>query len=189
MVHIGDSTSVGLIAPSYLADPAERVDAQYRRVGVVDPRMEISGARSTLETLAGQVNARDVAAAINGEGYDGCWVLALGTTDTANVAVASGGPSRADRIARMMDVIGDDPVLWVNVRTLVGAGAWSDANMQLWNEALTEATGWYPQLRVYDWSSEVDAAWFADDGIHYTSAGYAARGWLVADALAEAFPA
>ena len=31
--------------------------------------------------------------------------------------------------------------------------------------------------------------WFIADGIHYTSAGYAARARLIADALAKAFPA
>jgi lysophospholipase L1-like esterase len=31
--------------------------------------------------------------------------------------------------------------------------------------------------------------WFIDDGIHFTSQGYAARGRLIADALAKAFPA
>jgi hypothetical protein len=30
--------------------------------------------------------------------------------------------------------------------------------------------------------------WFIDDGIHFTSTGYAARGRLIADALLEAFP-
>jgi lysophospholipase L1-like esterase len=31
--------------------------------------------------------------------------------------------------------------------------------------------------------------WFINDDIHFTSAGYAARGELIADALAAAFPA
>lgn len=31
--------------------------------------------------------------------------------------------------------------------------------------------------------------WFVSDGIHYTSAGYAARAGLIAHALARAFPA
>jgi hypothetical protein len=30
--------------------------------------------------------------------------------------------------------------------------------------------------------------WFISDGIHYTSAGYAARAQQIADALARAFP-
>ena len=32
-------------------------------------------------------------------------------------------------------------------------------------------------------------SWFIPDGIHYTSPGYAARAHLIANALAEAFPA
>jgi hypothetical protein len=32
-------------------------------------------------------------------------------------------------------------------------------------------------------------SWFIPDGIHYYSPGYAARAHLIADALAEAFPA
>ncbi|MEO7398154.1 MAG: hypothetical protein ABIW84_06280 [Ilumatobacteraceae bacterium] len=188
VVHIGDSTSVGLISPSYLPDPALRVDAQYRRVGVTDPRMEISGARSIVETLSGQVNARDTAAAIKATGYEGCWVLALGTTDTANIAAGS-GPGRRERIDRMMAVIGDDPVLWVNVRTAVGGDDfWSNANMQLWNQALTAAAPSFPNLHVYDWSAVMNPTWFSGDRIHYTSDGYAQRGRLIADALAAELP-
>jgi hypothetical protein len=188
VVHIGDSTSVGLESPAYLPDPAARIDAQYRRVGVSDVRLEISGARSTVETLDGQVNAHDIAVGIKAAGYEGCWALALGTTDTANVAVAGSGPSRADRIDRMMAVIGDDPTMWIDVKTLVDSGPWSNANMQLWNATLAEATLRYPNLRVYDWAAVVPEGWFADDGIHYTSEGYAQRARLIADALAALFP-
>jgi len=156
---------------------------------VAEPIIEISGARSTLETLGGQPNARDVAAGLKADGYEGCWVLALGTTDTANVSVAPGGPDRAARIDRMMEVIGDDPVLWVNLKTLVGAGdAWSGENMQRWNDALTEATVRYPNLRIFDWAGVVEDGWFDDDDIHYTSEGYAQRGRLIADALATQYP-
>ena len=190
VVHIGDSTSVGLISSSYLADPATRIDAQYRRVGVTEPILEISGARSTVETLNGQINARDLAAGLKADGFEGCWVLALGTTDTANVAVAPGGPDRAARIDRMMEAIGDDPVLWVNVKTLVGPGdAWSGENMQRWNEALVAATARYPNLRIFDWAAVVQDSWFENDEIHYTSEGYAQRGRLIAEALAVQYPA
>lgn len=188
VVHVGDSTSVGLISPSNLPNPADRVDAQYRRVGVDDPRMEISGARSIVETLPGQVNARDTAARIKAGGYEGCWVLALGTTDTANIA-AGAGPGRRERIDRMMAVAGDDPVLWVNVRTAVGGtDPWSNTNMQLWNQALLAAAAAYPNLRVYDWSAVMNPVWLSSDRIHYTSEGYAQRGRLIADALATEFP-
>jgi Acyltransferase family len=33
----------------------------------------------------------------------------------------------------------------------------------------------YPNMRVYDWAAAVKTSWFISDGIHYTSAGYAAR--------------
>ncbi len=188
VVHIGDSTSVGLISPTYLADPAQRIDAHYRRVGVLDPLMEISGARSIVETLSGQINARDVAARWKAAGYQGCWVLALGTTDTANIAAGS-GPGRRERIDRMMTVIGHDPVLWVNVRTAVGGSdPWSNTNMQLWNQALAAAAPSYPNLRIYDWAAAMNPVWLASDWIHYTTEGYAQRARLIADAVANEFP-
>lgn len=188
VVHIGDSTSVGLISPAYLKDPAQRIDAQYGRVGVTERHMEISGARSILETMPNQINAYETARNLKAAGYNGCWVFALGTTDTANVAVGS-RTTRAARIDRMMSVVGDDPVLWVDVKSLVTSGAWSNANMQLWNAALAEAQARYPNLKIYDWASVVQDEWFSSDRIHYTSAGYAQRARLIADALAATYPA
>ena len=78
-------------------------------------------------------------------------MLALGTTDTANVAVGS-TVSRAARIDRMMSVIGNEPVLWVNVKTLVTTGAWSNPNMLLWDQALVAARAKYPNITIYDWA-------------------------------------
>ena len=166
---------------------ARRIDAQYRRVGVTDPRIEISGARSIVETVGDQLNAEDAAAAVKATGYEGCWVLAMGTTDTANVAVGS-PVDRVARIDRMLAVIGDDPILWVTVKTLESEGAWSNANMQIWNQTLREAQARYPNIRIYDWATVVQDAWFQDDGIHYTSAGNVERARLIADALLVAYP-
>ncbi len=187
-MHIGDSTSVGLISASYLPDKADRIDAQYARVGATDQRLEISGARSIVETLPGQVNARDTAAKLKAEGFDGCWVFALGTTDTANVAVGS-NTTRRDRIDSMMAVADGGPVMWVKVKTLVRNGAWSNPNMELWNQELQAALARYPNLKLYDWPSVVQDPWFASDRIHYTSSGYAERARLIADALATTYPA
>jgi hypothetical protein len=188
VVHIGDSTSVGLISSSYLSNPGDRIDAQYRRVGVVDVRLEISGARSIVETLANQVNAYDTAKAIHDAGYHGCWVFALGVTDTANVAVGS-NTSRDERIRRMMSTVGGDPVMWLTARTLVTSGAWSEAKMQLWNDALHAALARSPNLKLLDWASVAQADWFAKDHIHYTSNGYAHRARIIADGLASTYPA
>ncbi len=161
--------------------------AQYARVGATESHLEISGARSIVETLPGQVNARDTAAALKQAGFDGCWVLALGTTDTANVAVGS-NITRMDRIDRMMEVIGDDPVMWVDVKTLVGSGAWSNPEMAKWNATLVEAQAKYPNIKVYNWTQVVQDAWFSSDRIHYTGEGYAERARLIADALAATYP-
>jgi lysophospholipase L1-like esterase len=186
VAHIGDSTSVGLISPEYLPDPAWRLAARYAHVGVRYLRVDASGGRSIVEVLPGQVNGYHVAAGWRSEGYRGCWVFALGTNDTANVSVGS-AVGRMARIERMMSVAHGEPVLWVNARTLLASGPWSESNMQIWNDALQRACAIYPNLRIFDWSSVANPGWYISDGIHYTSAGYAARAYAIADALARAF--
>ena len=188
VVHIGDSTSEGMISSNYLPDPAQRLGAQYARVGVRNEHLEITGATSIVETLPGGINAYAVARSLTSAGYQGCWVIALGTNDTADVYVGSSIPL-GQRIRRMMSAIGDQPVMWVNAKTLVTSGPYADSNMQRWNQALIQACASYPNMRVYDWASVVKDAWFIPDGIHYYSPGYAARAHLIADALAQAFPA
>jgi peptidoglycan/LPS O-acetylase OafA/YrhL len=188
VAHIGDSTSEGLVSSDYLPDPSQRLDAQYARVGVTDQHLEITGATSIVETLPGGTDAAKVARRLVSNGYRGCWVIALGTNDTADVYVGSSVALRT-RIRRIMSVIGDQPVMWVNVKSLVASGPYAESNMQLWNRALTQACSSYPNMRVFDWASLAQAKWFIADGIHYTSPGYAARAHLVANALAQAFPA
>ena len=189
VVHIGDSTSVGLMSPDFIADPAQRIDAQYARVGVTDFRNEIRGARSIVERYRGEENADDVATREVAGGFSGCWVMALGTTDAANLH-AGGVLTAGERIDRMLTIVGDDPVLWVNVKTLNPQDPdWGNAEMVAWNEALVAAQARYSNLRIYDWAAVVQDAWFQDDGIHYTSAGNAERARLIADALLAAYPA
>jgi len=189
VIHVGDSTSVSLISPSFIADPALRVDAQYRRVGAIYAITEIDGALSTRETLDGQTNAFDRVTAIKAGGYEGCWVFALGGNDTANVSAIDGGPTRLERIETMMSAIGDDPVMWVNVKTLRDSGAYRNDNMLLWNEALLQAQPDHPNMRIFDWATVVQDGWFQDDAIHYTSDGSVMRAAMIADALAVQFPA
>ncbi len=188
VVHIGDSTSDGLFSADYLPDPALRITAQYRRVGVTTVHQEVSGGRSVVETILNQPNAYTVAQQLVREGYQGCWVLALGTNDTADVYVG-GTVSLAARIRAMMSAIGNQPVLWVNVTSLLSSGPYAEHEMQLWDQALLQACPRYPSMRVYDWADAAQRSWFISDGIHYTSAGYAARARMIADALAGAFPA
>jgi peptidoglycan/LPS O-acetylase OafA/YrhL len=187
VVHIGDSTSEGLVSDNYLPDRKQQISTQYARVGATTQHFEISGARSIYENFEGEPNAQEVAEAWKNEGFEGCWVLALGTNEAADVAVGSKF-TYDDRIASMMSTIGDEPVLWVNVKSLVANGPYAEANMKSWDDALLDACDHYPHMRIYNWAAAVKDQWFIPDGIHFTSEGYAARARLIADALLEAFP-
>jgi peptidoglycan/LPS O-acetylase OafA/YrhL len=187
VIHIGDSTSEGLVSDNYLPDRKQQISAQYARVGATTQHFEIAGALSTYENFEGEPNAQEVAGARKNEGFKGCWVLALGTNEAADVAVGSKF-TYADRIDSMMSTIGEEAVLWVNVKSLVTSGPYAEKNMVSWDEALLEACDRYPLMRIYNWTGDVKDAWFIPDGIHFTSPGYAARSRLIADALLEAFP-
>ena len=112
----------------------------------------------------------------------------MGTNEAANVAAGS-TIGYDERIDSMMSAIDGDPALWVNVRTLVGSGPYAAANMAAWNRALLAACDEYPNMRIFDWASAVRDDWFIQDGIHFTTPGYAARAPLIASALLKAFPA
>jgi hypothetical protein len=169
-VYIGDSTSEGEISTDYIPNPRQRLPEQLADVGVKVTLPEISGARSIVETFEGQPNAATVAQRHISQGFRGCWILALGTNDVDNVHTGS-TVTLAARIARMMSIIGHQPVLWVDAVTLLGSGPYSEDNMQQWNSALLAACGRYPTMRVYDWAAHAKRAWFIPDGIHYFSPG------------------
>jgi peptidoglycan/LPS O-acetylase OafA/YrhL len=188
VVHIGDSTSEGLVSSNYLPRSKDQIAAQYGRVGARTQHLEVSGARSIYERYEGQPNAEDVADAWKRKGFGGCWVFALGTNEAANVSVGS-SVGYDERINTMMKAADGDPVLWVNVRTLLSDGSpYDNSNMQAWDKALLNACRRYPNMRIYDWSSEVKDDWFIDDGIHFTTPGYRARAKDIANALRNAFP-
>jgi len=187
VAHIGDSTSDGLVSPDYLPDPSQRIQARHQDVGVETVYTDITGARSIVETLPGTTNGYQAAQNLNSQGFHGCWVIALGTNDTADVAVGS-NVGLAARITEMMQVTHGEPVMWVNVISLLNSGPYSEADMQEWNSALLQACSKYPNMRVFNWAAVAQPGWFINDGIHYTSAGYEERALYIADALALAFP-
>jgi peptidoglycan/LPS O-acetylase OafA/YrhL len=188
VVHIGDSTSDGLVSADYLPNPADRIPARYADVGVKKSIMKIVGATSVVESLPGTQNAYQLASQVKQGGFHGCWVLALGTNDTADVYVGS-NVNRVQRIEKMMNLIGNQPVMWVEVTSVLSTGPYAEQNMELWNQALQQVLPHYPNMRVYDWPATAQSSWFVSDGIHYTSVGYEHRAIAIADALAEAFPA
>jgi lysophospholipase L1-like esterase len=189
VAYIGDSTSEGMVLSNYLPDPGHRLGAQYARVGAKEQYFEISGARSIVETLSeNQASGYAIARDLKAHGFRGCWVIALGSNDTANVYVGSVVGLEA-RIRRMMRVMGDQPVLWITVKSLLDTGPYSQANMQDWNRTVVDACAEYPNVRVFDWASLAEDSWYISDGTHYTSEGYRHRARLSADGLAHAFPA
>ncbi len=187
VAHVGDSTSVDLISSADLPDPAQQLPARYADVGVRHLLIDASGGRSIVETLPGQVNGYNVARGWWSEGYRGCWVFALGTNDAANVSAGSNVGIVA-RIQEMMSVAHGEPVLWINTVTQLSSGPYAEANEQLWDDTLIRALARYPNMRIFNWAAIAQPGWFLPDGIHYTSAGCAARAEAIADALARAFP-
>ena len=197
VVYLGDATSEGMMSPLYLPNRAQRLDAQDRDVGVRTVTASITDANSVAEALSGPAGGYRAtgtqttgtqATASPASGDRDCWVVALGTNDTAAVAAGS-SIGRLARIEDMMSAARGRPVLWVNLISLLSAGPYSEANMQRWNQALRQACARYPNMRIFDWAGVVRLRWFLNDGIRYTAGGYASRARQIAKALARAFPA
>ncbi len=189
VAYIGDSTSESLVSDVYI-DPSQQLPAQFQRVGVQDVNLQISGARSIVETYEGEPNAYTVAQQLLSQGFHGCWVIAMGTNDAADVAAGS-NVLMPERIQRMESLIGNQPVLWINVLSLLSSGYYAESGMAEWDQDLVQACPQYPDMDVYDWASvaQDQPSWFISDDIHYGSAGSAARSADIANALAAAFPA
>lgn len=179
VAHIGDSLT---------AYTKQSLTDAYRNVGV-SARVDAFGGRAALQKLPRDPRTgKQAARAIARSGFKGCWVIALGTNDTANVA-AGAAYTRAmaiDEMMRAVDPTGGTTVVWVSSFTAVTKGHWSNANMQLWNRALREAVERWPNLHVFDWAAiaATGLAPFAD-GIHHTREGYAVRNRAIAESVAK----
>ncbi len=96
----------------------------------------------------------------------------------------------AQRITEMMQAVHGQDVMWVNVKSLLSSGPYAEQGMAELGQRAAAGMPKYPNnMRIYDWADAVQDKWFIPDGIHYYSDGYAARAHLIADALAEAYPA
>jgi peptidoglycan/LPS O-acetylase OafA/YrhL len=187
VVYIGDSTSEGQISSSYIPNPRKQLAGQLRLVGVKTTIPEISGARSIAEVFEGHPNAATVAREHITKGYNGCWILAMGTNDSADVEAGS-HTTRMQRIQQMMKIIKHQPVLWIDAISLLSSGPYQEAGMQQWNNDLLTACRRYPNMRIFDWATHAKRKWFISDGIHYYSPGDVARNYWMARGLVEAFP-
>ncbi|WP_448221392.1 acyltransferase family protein [Gordonia iterans] len=189
VIHVGDSTSIGMNDPGMQPVPADRITEQYRRAGAGAVYTDIVGGRSSIERLNGEPNVVESIRADRDRGWKGCWVINMGINDTANIEV--GGPGPIDmRIDLILDQLKDQQVLWPTVITnrLNQNPAYNNRAMKQFNRALIRACERHPNLRVYDLAGETDDAWFAD-GVHYTAAGNAQRARLLSTAVATVYPA
>lgn len=189
VAYIGDSASIALNSESFLSEPGDRVGAQMRRVGAQNVYIDIKGGRATIERYDGD-NAQDAVHRLLAQAdSDTCWVVAMGINDAANMT-ASGTNDPSNRIGIVMDMIKDQKhILWPTVKTInTDQPPYNNKGMQEYDEALKKICTKYPNLRVYDWASEVQDNWYTTDGIHPTSQGAREKGHRFADALQNAFP-
>ncbi|WP_345313922.1 acyltransferase family protein [Gordonia alkaliphila] len=189
VIHVGDSTSIGMEDVGLQPDPTKRLAAQYKRVGAKEYHSDVAGGRASIERLNGEPNALEAIQTDLQRGWKGCWVMAKGINDTANVEV--GGPGPLDmRIDLLMEPLKGQPVLWPTISTnhLNENPAYNNRAMARFNKALIRACKRYPNLRVYDLAGEVHDSWF-EDGVHFTPEGNAARATMLATALATVYPA
>ena len=198
VIHVGDSTSIGMFSPAMVDDPNETAFTTYLEYGAKDVRDSVFGARATTEGWSDPKTGSTYPSAIESvtqlkEMYPAegtCWVIATGVNDAANIS--AGATAQYDeRVEAMMDLLGKDaPVLWPMVTTNTDEGHYADANMKKFNDALKKAQDSYPNLRLYDWPDECQTSWFADeDFAHYNNEGNTQRAKRFAAALARAFPA
>jgi hypothetical protein len=173
----------------YVGGAANTIDARYREVGVRDLRHDDNGGRSIVERYADwQTNAFEVAVAWDRAGYQGCWVVLIGTNDAANI-VAGSNVGAEERIAKMLYVFGDDPVLWVDASSQKTTTAYRSDSMRAFNEVLYRLADERPNVAVLRWSEIVRPEWYRSDQLHYTTEGQIWRAAIIARALAVAFPA
>ncbi|WP_207840912.1 SGNH/GDSL hydrolase family protein [Williamsia soli] len=187
VVHVGDSLSLGITAEAH--SPGAEIASQYEAAGVRTSFFDVAGGRSSIETVDDKPNAVSAAQELSRThpATGRCWVLQIGTNDAANISAGSGVDATA-RIDQLMHVVGDEPVLWPNLKTIASAPThYEPENMVAYNGALMAACTRYPNLRIYDAAADLPDTAFVD-GIHHTGAGSEVFAGGIAGALATAFP-
>lgn len=192
VVHVGDSTSIGMFSVNQVNNPADVAFTQYQEYGAAEVVDSVFGARSTTEGWEAPDGSASYPSAIDSVtellrqgrgGADTCWVISTGVNDAANFAAQ-------ERIAAMMKLLDGENVLWSTAWTNTNSGYYAQDNMRSFNDALRTALQRYPKLRLFDWAAEAQPEWFApNDYAHYSPDGNSRRSHRFAAALAQAFPA
>ncbi|KAB3522866.1 acyltransferase family protein [Corynebacterium sp. zg254] len=196
VVHVGDSTSIGMFSADMVNGPDDTAFVQYRAYGAQDVVDSVFGARSTIEGWDAPDGSAKYPSAVESvtelvdqhSGPNTCWVIATGVNDAANIA-AGATSSPDERIDAMMELLKDQDVMWATTRTNTNDGYYANSHMQEFNEALRRAQDRYPKLRLFDWAAEAQPDWYAPgDYAHYSTDGNSRRSYRFAAALAYAFP-
>lgn len=207
VIHVGDSTSIGMFDVNQLPEgPESAVTAidRYLDAGAAEVDTSVFGARATNQGFNG--NGENYPSAIEsvqqllaqGAADDGtCWVIATGVNDAANADAARSygydptGELEAN-IRKMLDLLEGYRVMWPTAATgNPSNGYYANENMDEFNVALHKVAKERRDVVVYDWASEARANldWFlAGDEVHYNATGNDIRGKHFAAALAHAFP-
>lgn len=182
VAYLGDSTSVGIDGETGTLGDDDDLGGRLAAVGVDSVAYEVSGGRAIVERLEGQESGAEVAARLASTGFDGCWVVALGTNDAANIAAGASAGVR-DRVDSIMSAVGDQPVVWFDAATVRTDGFWATTNMATWNAELDSALADHPNASLAEWSEVVSPGWFVSDGIHPNAEGLRVRAELTASLL------
>ena len=204
VIHVGDSTSIGMFDPGQLPEGAETAIDRYLDAGADSVETSVFGARATNQGFSG--NGETYPSAIESvqqlqnmgvPDEDTCWVIATGVNDAANAdAARSYGYDTTGEIETnirtMLELLDGYRVMWPTAATgNPSNGFYSNENMQEFNDALRKVAAERRDVVVYDWASEARGHldWFlAGDEVHYNATGNDARGKHFASALSHAFP-
>lgn len=200
VVHVGDSTSIGLFDANNMPEGAATGFQTYLDHGATQVTDSVFGARATTQGFEDYPSAVQSVSDLLAQGQDPntCWVIATGVNDAANYAALPdyGYEQNPDEIKSnirsMLDLLDGQMVMWNTVGTYQPSNSYYDNSyMQLFNKLLLEVAKDYPNVAVWDWAKEVSehSDWFIPgDGTHYLPEGNAERAQRFASALAHAFP-
>ncbi|MGK8361834.1 acyltransferase family protein [Corynebacterium amycolatum] len=200
VVHVGDSTSIGLFDTNQVPEGAATGFQTYLDHGAKEVTDSVFGARATNQGFQDYPSAvQSVSELLSmGQDSDTCWVIATGVNDAANYAALPDygyeqNPEEIKaNIRTMLDLLEGQMVMWNTVGTYQPADSYYDnANMKLFNKLLKEVAKEYPNVAIWDWASEISEHndWFIPgDGTHFLPKGNAERAKRFASALAHAFP-
>jgi|GEM_PF-3255020 lysophospholipase L1-like esterase len=154
VAHIGDSTTVGLGSMLGRAYDAAGWSAHVVDAGV---------GRSVFRALRGDVTGLAAVDRIKAAGFRGCWVVALGINDIANID-AGDNRTPEETVARVLDRIGPAPVLWLTIHLPRHVATTARFNAAIAGDG---------RALVFDWGAEVAAnpGYLASDKIHFTFEG------------------